>query len=150
MRIRYYLPALIILAAAVCGLGQAGGDPPLITKNWSELAAATEGPRGFTLLSRDMRNRAEGRFELSIKVVPNNIAAFNRMYGITDAAVYVVLQAEVDCQRKLVEFERPAAYDRGNNILKGGTGSLGTKVNRERVKPGSVAAVMFEKICVSP
>ena len=85
---RKLLPFLLLTAIAPI-FGQAPAVPPqpeigraefLDQKFWSDLGKPTEGTRGFSLYTRNMQGKSDTRFELWVKIVPNNALAFNKRY----------------------------------------------------------------------
>ena len=150
-RMRKLLPLLLLLCAApLLGQDVQTGDSKTetaITKNWSHFAGPTEGPRGFTLQSRDMRQNATGQYELWLKIIPSNREAFSRRYGVTKTAAYVLQYSTVDCAKKLLMFEKTTVYNSNDAIVKSESSTLSANTNRDRVKPGSIGSAVFEKVC---
>ena len=66
-------------------------------KFWSDLGKPTEGTRGFSLFTIDMQPKSDTRFELWVKIVPNNAIAFNRRFGLPRESAYIVQYASIDC-----------------------------------------------------
>lgn len=120
----------------------------LAGKYWSELGKPVEGQRGFTVYTRNMQPKADSLFEMWVKIVPANAAAFNRRYGLPKESAFVVQFARVDCTKRLISFEKTAAYDAANNSIDPRGSELVKGETRTRVKSGSVGETVFEYICV--
>lgn len=120
----------------------------LNAKFWSDLGKPTEGARGYSLFTRNMQPKSDTVFDLWIKIVPTNAAAFNRRYGLPRESAFVIQRATVDCARRLVFTDQTSAFDfanravdpRGSDLVKGET--------RTRVRSGSVGETVFEYLCL--
>lgn len=117
-------------------------------KNWSVLGKPVEGSNGFTLFSRNIQPKTEGLYQLWVKIVPSNKAAFNKRYNLPKASAFSIQQATVDCGRKQVLTEKTSIFDVDNNELNVGSSDLIQKSSRNRVKPGSISEAIFDYICV--
>lgn len=117
-------------------------------KFWSTLGKPTEGTRGFALFTRNMQPKTDSLFELWVKVVPTNPAAFNRRYGLPREASFVIQYSTVDCGKRLVLMERTAAYDAANGPVESRSSDLVRNQSRTRVKSGSISQTVFEYLCL--
>lgn len=117
-------------------------------KYWSKLGPPTDGPRGFTLFSRNILPNPEGQFELWVKIVPVTAEAFRKHYGMPQDAIYVLQYATVDCDKRALLLEKTGVYDLSDNRLNTGSSALTPKSAKDRVKPGSIGATVFEYVCV--
>ncbi|MGH9947887.1 MAG: hypothetical protein ACRD6X_11900 [Pyrinomonadaceae bacterium] len=117
-------------------------------KYWSKIGEMkTTGP-GFMLFSRNLFPNPEGQIELWVKIIPNDLRAFNKKYELPSKASFVLHYATVDCTRRYVVLEKTGVYDAANNKLNTGTRELNPSTSRERVKPGSIGAEIWESVCV--
>jgi len=149
---------VFVLVFAAVGFGQTTAAPTsgerarvefMDLKYWSKIGEQKDPVRGFTLYSRNLLPNPEGQIEFWVKIVPTNIAQFNKRYGLASNAAFVLQYATVDCTRNVLLLERTGIYDAGNvRINSGGPSSLTPKSSRDRVKPGSVGAEIFQSICV--
>ena len=153
---RNLLPFLLLTVIAPV-FGQAPTASPqteigkaefLDPKFWSDLGKPTEGSRGFSLFTRDMQPKSDTRFELWVKVVPNNALAFNRRYGLPRDSAYVVQHATIDCSGRSVQLERTSAYSSSNGYVDARASDLVKNESRTRVRPGSVSDTIFQYICL--
>lgn len=151
---RKLLPFILLTAVApVFGQAQAAqivqtSAEFLDKRFWSELGRPSEGARGFALFTRNMQPKSDTRFELWVKIVPNNAIAFNKRYGLPRESSYVVQYATVDCAGRSVQLERTAAYDRANGTVDPRASDLVKNESRMRVRPGSVSDQIFQYICL--
>ncbi len=146
---------VLALVSAVSAFGQDAKvsdskTGTLITKNWSEFVGPTEGPRGFKLFSKDLKQNSDGQYEMWIKIVPNERSVFTRRYEIPSNTAYVLQYATVDCQKRLMAFEKTTLYDADDALVKSESTTLSAKTTRDKVRTGSIGAVVFEKICLEP
>ena len=144
---------VVLMAAPVFGQEVKISDAKpanFTTQNWSKLGPATEGPRGFTLHSRDIRLNSAGQYELWIKVIPANAAAFNRRYDLPKNTAFVLQYTTVDCAKKLLLFEKTALYDAANAIVNGRVSGLVSTSKRDSVKPGSIGESVYKNVCIDP
>lgn len=148
------LPLLIVLfAGQLFGQATKNEDPKIdtfSTNYWSLLAGPSEGPKGFTLFSRDIKLNSANQYELWVKTVPVNAAVFNKSYGLPSSAAYVLQYATVDCTKKLLMFEKASVYDSGEAILKDRFSPVFMPTKKARIKPGSIGEAVFVGICVRP
>ena len=153
---RKLLPFLL-LTAIVPVFGQAPTPPQLAEtgkaefldqKFWSDLGRPTEGTRGFSLYTRNMQPKSDTRFELWVKIVPNNALAFNRRYSLPRESAYVVQYATIDCAGRSVQLEKTSAYSSSNGFVDARSSDLVKNESRTRVKPGSVSDTIFQYICL--
>ena len=153
---RKLLPFFLLTAIAPI-FGQAPAASPQVEigkaefldqKFWSDLGKPTEGTRGFSLFTRDMQPKSDTRFELWVKIVPNNALAFNRRYGLPRESAYVVQYASIDCAGRSVQLERTSAYSSANGFVDARASDLVKNESRTRVKPGSVSDTIFQYICI--
>jgi hypothetical protein len=84
-------------------------------KHWSDLGKPTEGPRGFSLFTRNMQPKSDSLFEFWVKIVPTSATAFNRRYSLPRESAFVIQKAIVDCEKRTIFFEDTKAYDGGYN-----------------------------------
>ena len=117
-------------------------------KYWSELGKPVEGPRGFSVFTRNMQPKSDSRFEVWVKIVPNNQEAFNKRYDLPRDSAYVVQYATVDCSGRTVQLERTTAYDRLNGTRDARYSELSKNETRSRVKVGSISDTIFQYICL--
>lgn len=117
-------------------------------KFWSTLGRPTEGSRGFSLFTRNMQPISDTRFEVWVKIVPNNTPAFNRRYGLPSNSTFVIQYATVDCAGRTVRLERTAAYNTANGAVDPRYSDLVKNESRTRVKSGSVSDAIFQYICL--
>lgn len=149
---------LVFVLALVCAVSAFGQDTKvsdsktgtLITKNWSEFVGPTEGPRGFKLFSKDMKQNSDGQYEMWIKIIPNERSVFTKRYEIPSNTAYVLQYATVDCSKRLMAFEKTTLYDADDALVKSESTTLSAKTTRDKVRTGSIGAVVFEKICLEP
>ncbi len=151
---RNLLPLLIVLFAAPV-FGQEikpsdGRAANFTTENWSKLGPATEGPRGFTLHGRDIRMNSMGQYELWVKVIPANTAAFNRRYDLPKTTAFVLQYTTVDCTKKLLSFEKTSLYNASNAVVEGRATGLVSISQKNSVKPGSIGESVYKNVCVDP
>lgn len=116
----------------------------LSEKNWAALGRPTEGSRGFSLFSRNMKPTTDTLFEMWVKIVPANAAAFNRRFGLPANAAYAVQYATVDCTRKQITFEKSTVYNQSNAELSAPSSELVQKAGR---KSGPIGETVFDYIC---
>jgi hypothetical protein len=152
---RKFLPLLLLLIAAPAFAQNqtAPAHTPLSTefleqKYWSDLGKPTEGPRGFSLFTRNMQPKSDTLFEFWVKIVPANSTAFNRRYSLPRESVFVVQKAIVDCSKRTIFFEDTKAYDVGNKLLDPRGSDLVKSEAKTRAKAGSVGSTVFDYICV--
>lgn len=120
------------------------------TQNWSKLGPGTEGPKGFTVQGRDIRVNSAGQFELWIKVLPSNTTAFAKRYDLPRNIAYVLQYATVDCEKRLLSFEKTGLYDSDNTVLTGRVDGLVPDSKKDSVKPGSIGESVYKYVCVDP
>lgn len=148
-----YALLIVLFAAPLFGQEVKTGDAKpenFTTQNWSKLGPATEGTRGFTLHSRDIRLNSSGQYELWLKIVPANTAAFNKRYDLPKNTAYVLQYATVDCAKKLLLFERTSLYNEANAIINGRVTGLTPASRKDSVKPGSIGESVYKNVCVDP
>lgn len=116
--------------------------------NWSKLGPTVEGQRGFTLHGKGIRINRGGQYELWVKIVPSNTYSFNRRYDLPQASAYVLQYATVDCEKKLLYFERTAAYGSDDRPLTGNFSSITPSSKKDMVKPGSIGEALYRFVCV--
>ena len=145
----------IFLAAASSVVAQGQAIAPdaartefLNQKYWSELGKPTEGTRGFSLFTRDMQPKSDSRFEVWLKILPNNQEAFNKRYGLPRETAYVVQFATVDCKDRSVQLERTSAYNSAYSALDARSSDIVKNESRNRVRAGSVGETVFQYICL--
>lgn len=152
MRKLILLSALAIFTAPVFGQSAKVSDTAtaefLDPKFWSSLGKPTEGSRGFSLFTRNMQPKSDSLFEVWIKIMPNNAAAFNRRYGLPRESAYVLQFATVDCERRTVMMEKTAAFDGMNGSVDARASDLVKGESRSRVRSGSVSESVFEYLCL--
>ena len=117
-------------------------------KFWTTLGKPTEGARGFSLFTRNMQPKSDTAFEVWVKIVPNNAAAFNRRFGLPSNSAFVIQHATVDCTDRSVQLERTAAYDAANGTVEARSSDLVRNESRRRVRSGSVNDIIFQYICL--
>lgn len=148
------LLSLVFLAFAANVFSQSETQPAaatsefLNTKFWSELGKPTEGPKGFSLFSRNIQPKSDTLFQLWLKVVPNDSAQFNRRYTLPRDTAFVVRFATIDCSRRTVVFEQTSAYDGSKRSLDARSSELVKNESRLRVQTGSIADSAFQYVCV--
>lgn len=116
----------------------------LSEKNWAALGRPVEGQRGFRLFSRNLRPTTDTLFEMWVKIVPANAAAFNRRYGLPAGAAYAVQYATIDCARKQITFEKSTVYNQSNTELSAPSSELIQKGAR---KTGPIGEAVFDYTC---
>ena len=144
---------IVLFAAPVFGQDVKTGDAKpenFATQNWSKLGPATEGPRGFTIHSRDIRLNSSGQYELWVKIVPAKTEIFNKRYDLPKNTAFVLQYATVDCGKRLLFFEKTALYDAGSTVLEGRVNALVSAAKRDAVKPGSIGESVYKNVCVDP
>ena len=144
---------VVLFAAPVFGQEVKTSDAKaanFTTQNWSKLGPATEGPKGFTLHSRDIRLNSSGQYELWVKIVPANTSSFNRRYDLPKNTAYVLQYATVDCAKKLLLFEKTALYSAENTMVNGRVTGLTPASQKGSVKPGSIGESVYKYVCVDP
>jgi len=151
------LITMFLVCAAAC-FGQAVSTPSLSaeaaraefinTKYWSKIGEMKDDTKGFTLFSRNLFPNPEGQIEFWVKIVPKNVVDFNRRYDLSGNSAFVIQYATVDCTRRFLSLERTGVYDSGNVRLGSGSSTLTPKSSRDRVKPGSLGAEIYQSICV--
>lgn len=147
---------LLLIAAPAFAQNQVDASPKpdpssgefLAKKFWSNLGKPTDGPRGYSLFTRNMQPKSDTLFEFWVKIVPANSAAFNRRYGLPRESAFVIQKASVDCSKRHVLLEDTAAFDGGNRPVDAKGSDLIKGENRSRVVPGSVSATIFDYICL--
>ena len=152
---RKLLPLLLLLTVAPA-FGQnkpAPAHTPLSSefleqKYWSDLGKPTEGPRGYSLFTRNMQPKNDTLFEFWVKIVPTNAIAFNRRYSLPRESAFVVQKAIVDCEKRTIFFEDTKAYDAGKNSVDPRGSDLVKSEAKTRAKAGSVGATVFDYICL--
>lgn len=150
---RKFLPLLVMLLS-VSAFSQMKKDASpgtaefLDQKFWSELGKPTEGPRGYSLYTRNMQPKSDTLFELWVKIMPTNAAMFNRRYSLPRESAYVIQFATVDCGKRLVVMERTSAYNDSNIPLDPRGSDLVKNESRARVRTGSVSETVFEYLCL--
>ena len=117
-------------------------------KYWSKIGGQDDKDLGFTLFSRNLLPNPEGQIELWVKIVPLNAVHFNRHYSINSESAFVLQYATVDCSKNFLLLERTGVYDAAFNRLGDGTSALNPKSIKDRVKPGSIGAEIFQGVCV--
>ncbi|MGQ0542439.1 MAG: hypothetical protein ACT4O9_11410 [Blastocatellia bacterium] len=148
---KLFLILIVLSAGSVFGQEEKSTEARtefLNEKNWSVLGKPVEGTNGFTHFSRNIQPKTEGIYQLWVKIVPSNQAAFNRRYNLPKTSAFSIQQATVDCGRKQVLTEKTSVFDAGNNSLNAGSSDLIQKSSRNRVKPGSINDTIFAYICV--
>lgn len=120
------------------------------TQNWSKLGPATDGPKGFTLYSRDIRLNSSGQYELWVKVVPTTAALFNKRHDLPKSTAFVLQYATVDCTKRILSFEKTSLYNADNSVAAGRVTSLVSALKRDTVKPGSIGESVYKNVCVDP
>ena len=151
---RKLLPFVLLTAIApVFAQAQPAQVAPTSTeflekKFWSDLGKPSEGMRGFALFTRNMQPKSDSRFELWVKIVPNNALAFNKRYGLPRESAFVIQYATVDCTGRSVQLEKTAAYDNGYGSVDPRASDLVKNESRTRVRPGSVSDQIFEYLCL--
>ena len=118
------------------------------SKYWTKIGGVDDKERGFTLFSRNLLPNPEGQIELWVKIIPNNLAEFNRHYELSSDSAFVLQYATVDCTKNFLLLDRTAVYDANNTKLGTGSSSLTPKSARDRVKPGSIGGEVFQSVCV--
>ena len=144
---------IVLFAAPAFGQDVKTGDAKaehFATQNWSKLGPATDGPRGFTLHSRDIRLNSSGQYELWVKIIPAKTETFNKRYDLPKNTAFVLQYATVDCEKRLLLFERTALYDAGSSVVEGRVTALVSAAKRDSVKPGSIGESVFKNVCVDP
>lgn len=147
---------LFVLVFSAAGFGQTAAPVSTETaraefmeaKYWSKIGEQKDAERGFTLYSRNLLPNPDGQIEFWVKVVPANVAQFNKRYGLASNAAFVLQYATVDCARNVLLIERTGVYDANNTRINSGPSSLTPRSTRDRVKPGSIGAEIFQSICV--
>jgi hypothetical protein len=150
-----HLFALVIVLFAAPVFGQAvktadAKPASFITQNWSKLGPATEGPKGFTLHGRDIRLNSSGQYELWVKIMPANASAFNKRYDLPKNTAFVLQYATVNCEKKLLLFEKTSLYDSANTIVEGRITGLTPSSRKDSVRPGSIGESVYKNVCVDP
>ena len=140
----------VAFAAPVLGQDTKPAVENPMTANWSKLGPAVEGSRGFTLSGRGIRLNASGQYELWVKIVPTDAAAFVRRYGLPRGTDYVLQYATVDCGKKLLLVEKTAAYDAAHGALAGRTSGITPSTRQGAVKPGSIGETLYKYVCEDP
>ncbi len=156
MKLLMGVPAILIFASSL--FAQSAGIPTttpeaaraefMNAKFWSKIGAYEDAKLGFTLFSRNLYPNPEGQIELWVKIAPSNPEQFRKRYGLEPSAAFVIQYATVDCSKHFLLLEKTGVYDRNNTRLSAGVANLTPKSARDRVKPGSIGAVVFESICV--
>lgn len=136
------------VAQNVAAPGEGAQAEFLDQKFWSTLGKPTEGVRGFSLFTRNMQPKTDSLFQLWVKIVPANAAAFNKRYSLPSNSAYAIQYATVDCGKRLVMMERTAAYDLSNTPVSVGSSDLVRNQTRTRVKAGSINDTVFQYICL--
>lgn len=151
---KYLLGLLVVLfAAPVFGQGLRPSDSKpenFTTQNWSKLGPSTEGPKGFTLHSRDIRLNSRGQYELWVKVIPANTEVFNKRYDLPKNTSFVLQYATVDCAKKSLLFEKTSLYNEGYAAVEGRVSGLVSVSKKDAVKPGSIGESVYKNVCVDP
>lgn len=147
--------ALLFVVSAVPLFGQDSKPVPAnsdnsLAANWSKLGPTTEGSRGFTLHGKGVRLNGQGQYELWIKIVPTNAAAFGKRYDLPKGTAHVLQYATVDCNKRVVLLEKTSAYDSTGAVLAGSTSALTPSARKSTVKPGSVSEAVFRYVCLEP
>lgn len=144
---------LLVFLSAVSAFGQdsqpVDKDSPL-NANWSRIGNPVEGPRGFTLQGRGIRINQAGAYELWVKIIPANAAAFIKRYSLPKTTDYVMQHATVDCTKKVLLLEKTAAYDSANKVVEGNTSALTPSSQKSLVRPGSIGDTLFRSVCEDP
>ncbi|HXF43669.1 MAG TPA: hypothetical protein VNK26_08005 [Pyrinomonadaceae bacterium] len=123
-------------------------DPEFMDqKYWSQIGKPIEGPRGFSLFSRNIHPLSDTLFELWVKVIPNYPDTFNRRNSLPKNLSYYVMFAKVDCDKRLVGVQQISGFDSNGARIELKETSLASSENLTKVKPGSVNEVLFNKIC---
>lgn len=151
---RKLLPLLLAIFAVqsvaqnIATPGEGAQAEFLDQKFWSMLGKPTEGTRGFALFTRNMQPKTDSLFQLWVKIVPTNAAAFNKRYGLPSNSAYAIQYATVDCGKRLVLTEKTAAYDASNGYVDPRSSDLVKNQSRTRVKSGSIGETVFDYICL--
>lgn len=152
---RIFLPLfLLLISVSVLGQDNKSNEPApmsgefLADRYWSSLGKPTEGPRGYSLLTRNMQPQSDTNFEFWVKIVPTNASSFNRRYSLPRESAFVIQRATVDCAKKTVFLDRTAAFDVSNNLLDPKGSELIKGDARSRVRAGSVSETLFDYICL--
>lgn len=152
---RKLLPLLLLLLAAPAFAQNRPAPAPvsingefLEQKYWSDLGKPTEGPRGYSLFTRNMQPKTDSLFEFWVKIVPANSIAFNRRYSLPRESVVVIQKAIVDCTKRTVFFEDTRAFDSERNSVDPRGSDLVKGEAKTRAKAGSVGATIFDYICL--
>ena len=153
MRIVLPLLLLLIAAPAFAQNQTAPAHTPLSTefleqKYWSDLGKPTEGPRGYSLFTRNMQPKSDTLFEFWVKIVPSNSTAFNRRYSLPRESAFVIQKAVVDCSKRTVFFEDTKAYDSSSNSVDPRGSDFVKSEAKTRARSGSVGATVFDYICL--
>jgi hypothetical protein len=144
---------IVLFAAPVFGQAVKTADAKpasFITQNWSKLGPATEGPKGFTLHGRDIRLNSSGQYELWVKIMPANTSVFNKRYDLPKNTAFVLQYATVNCEKKLLLFEKTSLYDSANTIVEGRITGLTPASRKDSVRPGSIGESVYKNVCVDP
>ncbi len=145
---------LLLAVLAVSAFGQekrkdVAAENPL-TAHWSKLRHKVDGPKGFTLAGRGMRINPFGQYELWVKIVPVNPTVFLKQYGLPAKTAYVLQYATVDCGKRLLLFEKTAAYDAADTPVSGRVSGIVPSSAKDSVKPGSIGDAVFASVCEDP
>ncbi|CAN5557595.1 MAG: hypothetical protein M3Q26_13225 [Acidobacteriota bacterium] len=147
---RKLLPFFIVLLfAPVFGQDESRTDS-FSTNNWSQLAPPTVGSKGFSLFSRDIRLNRAGQYELWIKIIPASPASFNKRFDLPSNTAFVLQYTTVDCEKRLLKFEKLTVYYSSETILKSGPSTLFPTSKKDTIKRGSVGEAVYENVCVKP
>ncbi len=141
------LAALVILSAFAV-FPQSDSDREFLNeKFWSALGKPSEGPRGFSLFTRDLQPKGDSYFEFWLKIVPAEPAAFARRYSLAREITAIVQYTSVDCRKKIVSAERVRAFsaDLEPVSVKGSAFARDEK----RVRAGTINETVFQRICLS-
>lgn len=152
---------VIVAFTAICVFGARAQAPKSVPLNasaartefmnakyWSKIGGQDDKDLGFTLFSRNLLPNPEGQIELWVKIVPLNTEKFNRHYSISSESSFVLQYATVDCAKNVLLLERTGVYDSTFRKLGEGTSALNPKSIKDRVKPGSIGAEIFQGVCV--
>lgn len=125
-------------------------EPTTSAGNWSKIGTPIDGSRGFTLYGRGIRLNTEGAYELWVKIVPANTAAFVKRYSLPKNTSYAMQFATINCSKKLLLLEKTTALDTADKSIEGNMSALTPASKRDSVRPGSIGDVLFRSVCDDP
>lgn len=145
--------AVLMAAAAVSAAAQenrsaSANAEKLADENWVKLGPTVEGERGFTVHGKGIRLNKEGLYELWVRIMPVNTAAFARRYNLPRELRHVVQFATVDCSKNVLLLEKTSVIGADNKALAAKTNLLTPSSKQDAVKPGSIGEAVFRYVCV--